>query len=828
MLNLAWAIGEVIGAPAAANLSQATSDAVPLLALSAIMVLTLRPVIRARLSPRAPARRREHRATRARRPGCPPRPRGERRRRPPGADGADRGRPGHAAQPRRLDLASDEPRPRPPPHRRPHRLPRGAGPRRGGRDLPRGDRHRSHRPAHRPHHRRLPARRSCPPTAASADAVHAHGTKLLVQFNHGGREQISASPRAPDGGALGHPQPALQDRAARAHPHGDLTAHRGLRHLHRHAAEGGLDGVELSISHGYLPAQFLSRQSNRRGDAWDGDARPRGCASRTEVLTAMREAVGARPMAVGARLSADELDARRHDHRRTASRPSCTCTSRGCWTSSRSCSGHSAFPAASTWIAPPPPTPAAAIALPAGRGARRHPAGASGARHHARRRPRRRRPARRRRRRRSGGHDPRAHRRPRAGRQDARPASTDEVIECIGCNQACIGHYHAGVPIGCAVNARTGRELTLARSPAVPRQRPPAGARHRRRTRRRRRRDRGRAAPATTSRWSSASPSSAASCAWPAWRPPTPSCGSATSAPPPPACAPPGVTLQLDTEADAELADGYDAVVLASGARPYLPSRARDRRSRSCPAWDAIRSPQDGRRTGPGRRLGRRLGRPRRRRAPGRRRARRHPRLRRPGPRRDASPVPAQPVPGAPGRAAASRSCTTTSWPWTATRSSCATSSQARDRAAARRGHARPRPGPRPRRRAVGARSSPTPARSASATCWARARSRRRCSRARCADPGAGADGRGPARRADGQADRRPPRGREPGRARRRGRLRRPRRPRAADLGGRCATGPDLGLRHAHRAGRRVRRRRLRPLQRTPRAAAAVHRARAR
>lgn len=49
MLNLAWAAGEVIGAPAAANLSQATSDAVPLLALSAIMVLTLRPVIRARL-----------------------------------------------------------------------------------------------------------------------------------------------------------------------------------------------------------------------------------------------------------------------------------------------------------------------------------------------------------------------------------------------------------------------------------------------------------------------------------------------------------------------------------------------------------------------------------------------------------------------------------------------------------------------------------------------------------------------------------------------------------------------------------------------------------
>jgi hypothetical protein len=54
MLNLAWAFGEVIGAPAAANLSQATSDAVPLLALSAIMVVTLRPVIKARLTTAQP------------------------------------------------------------------------------------------------------------------------------------------------------------------------------------------------------------------------------------------------------------------------------------------------------------------------------------------------------------------------------------------------------------------------------------------------------------------------------------------------------------------------------------------------------------------------------------------------------------------------------------------------------------------------------------------------------------------------------------------------------------------------------------------------------
>jgi MFS family permease len=46
LLNLAWAIGETIGAPAAASLSHVTSDAVPLAVLAAAMVLTLRPVLR--------------------------------------------------------------------------------------------------------------------------------------------------------------------------------------------------------------------------------------------------------------------------------------------------------------------------------------------------------------------------------------------------------------------------------------------------------------------------------------------------------------------------------------------------------------------------------------------------------------------------------------------------------------------------------------------------------------------------------------------------------------------------------------------------------------
>ena len=48
LLNVAWSLGETIGAPAAAGLSRATSDAVPLGLVAAAMLLTLAVVLRAR------------------------------------------------------------------------------------------------------------------------------------------------------------------------------------------------------------------------------------------------------------------------------------------------------------------------------------------------------------------------------------------------------------------------------------------------------------------------------------------------------------------------------------------------------------------------------------------------------------------------------------------------------------------------------------------------------------------------------------------------------------------------------------------------------------
>ncbi|HWE13753.1 MAG TPA: hypothetical protein VG365_09590, partial [Solirubrobacteraceae bacterium] len=194
------------------------------------------------------------------------------------------------------------------------------------------------------------------------EPLRTHGARLFVQLFHGGREQISSSPKAPAVAPSAIPSLRFKSepRALTLAEIEELVD--GYAIAARYAAEGGVDGVEVSISHGYLPAQFLSPLSNRRDDAYSGseDARLR---FPLQVLEAVRGAAGDR-MAVGARLSADELVpgglgvaecghiARRlHDA--------------GLVDFVSLVLGHSAYPAASTWIAPPPPAAVNAIAQPA-------------------------------------------------------------------------------------------------------------------------------------------------------------------------------------------------------------------------------------------------------------------------------------------------------------------------------------------------------------------------------------------------------------------------------------------------------------------------------
>jgi NADPH-dependent 2,4-dienoyl-CoA reductase/sulfur reductase-like enzyme len=44
-----------------------------------------------------------------------------------------------------------------------------------------------------------------------------------------------------------------------------------------------------------------------------------------------------------------------------------------------------------------------------------------------------------------------------------RARAGERFTRCIGCNQGCIGHYHAGVPIACTINPWTGHERVLGR-----------------------------------------------------------------------------------------------------------------------------------------------------------------------------------------------------------------------------------------------------------------------------------------------------------------------------------------------------------------------------
>jgi 2,4-dienoyl-CoA reductase-like NADH-dependent reductase (Old Yellow Enzyme family)/thioredoxin reductase len=270
-------------------------------------------------------------------------------------------------------------------------------------------------------------------------AVQPHGTRLFVQLFHGGREVIATAPRPPAVAPSAVPSQRFhtEPRALREEEIDELVA--GYAAAAGLAASAGLDGVEISAAHNYLIAQFFTPELNRRDDAWrDG---PRFLLAVVDAVRAAADGI-----AVGVRLSANSAAARRVA---PLLRERVDFLSLAL--------GDSSTYLGSSEIVPPPPVAESAIASWTGPFLGGPPVIAT-----------------------TRVVDPvEADRLIRDGRADAvgmtralitdpdlarkaEAGKPDEILRCIGCN-ACIAHYHAGTPLACTQNPRTGREQTLAR-----------------------------------------------------------------------------------------------------------------------------------------------------------------------------------------------------------------------------------------------------------------------------------------------------------------------------------------------------------------------------
>ena len=292
-----------------------------------------------------------------------------------------------------------------------------------------------------------------------ADACHAHGCAVFGQLFHPGREimesQDGTAPVAYSASAVPTERFHVTPRPLSRRMIAEIVDGYGRGAGRMQAA--GLDGVEVVASHGYLPAQFLNPRVNLRDDAYGGDGERRLRFLR-EVVAAVRSEVGD-TLAVGLRISADELS---HDGL-TPDEAVAACAaldSDGALDYVNVTAGSSATLAGSVHIVPPMavanaytlPFAAAvkaAVSVPVLAGGRinqpqeaeraleRGQVDACGMT-------------------RALICDPELPNKAEAGR-------LDEIRACVGCNQACIGHFHMGYPISCIQHPETGRELRYGR-----------------------------------------------------------------------------------------------------------------------------------------------------------------------------------------------------------------------------------------------------------------------------------------------------------------------------------------------------------------------------
>ena len=216
--------------------------------------------------------------------------------------------------------------------------------------------------------------------------------------------------------------------------------------------KAGLDGVEIVASHGYLPAQFLNPRVNIRDDEYGGSFDNRLRFLR-EIISEIRSRVG--DMVIGMRISGDEKDPEGlHDEEAFAA---CEALDGdGELDYFNVIAGSSATLGGAIHIVPPMVVETGYVAPYAAAvksrvtkpvfvaGRINQPQIAEQVLV-------------------SGQADVCGMTRamicdPELGNK-AREGRSDDIRACIGCNQACIGHFHLGFSISCIQHPETGREL---------------------------------------------------------------------------------------------------------------------------------------------------------------------------------------------------------------------------------------------------------------------------------------------------------------------------------------------------------------------------------